>query len=456
MTAAAEVDCIELRVVIVEPSSHRLAVLQSSGAFGLLRVSVPRKARYARHLQIAVRHLLNLTVLVVEFLSIEAVGPTCVVVELLTAEIPTSCRLVDVDDLQEGELSSQERSQLLLILGVRGTTSVSSIGWIDEAIGWVESTVGASLQSRESLEQYSGGRDYALIRFLMRDGRLYWLKATGWPNTHERTLAQALSHIGDPCVPRVVADRPDWNAWLMTGDGRPLSALPTEPEEVRRLFGYAVSCLAELQKRSLAHTEALLTAGAFDQRPRVLRAHFDGLFTHIAEALSWQPPQNACPVARSRLAEIRQLLEKLFDRLERLDIPVAILHGDINQGNVLFTGEQCQFTDWSDGFIGLPFIALEHLLLLNRIESPRQKEAVNEALRQMYRLAFSGICDQQQTNLGMTCAPLVAAISALYGRGDWLHAATRNEPRRLTYARSMARHIDCAAQYPALLQAMNV
>jgi len=50
--------------------------------------------------------------------------------------------------------------------------------------------------------------------------------------------------------------------------------------------------------------------------------------------------------------------------------------------------------------------------------------------------------------------PILAAASTLYGRGDWLHSPRRNDPRRQSYARSLARHMDRAAREPRLLEAL--
>jgi hypothetical protein len=156
----------------------------------------------------------------------------------------------------------------------------------------------------------------------------------------------------------------------------------------------------------------------------------------------------------SRLQEVHRVVGKVYGRLERLDIPATIMHGDINRGNMLFAAHRCQFTDWSDGYIGFPLITLEHLLLLNRIENPSFRDAVNRTLRDAYRLALTSLCDPKQLEQGMICSPLLAAVSALYGRGDWLHTDARNDRRRLRYARCMARHIDLAAQDPILLKTM--
>jgi hypothetical protein len=50
--------------------------------------------------------------------------------------------------------------------------------------------------------------------------------------------------------------------------------------------------------------------------------------------------------------------------------------------------------------------------------------------------------------------PLLAAYSSLYGRGDWVMTPQHDDPRRLAFARTIARHMDRAARSPDLLAAV--
>ena len=99
------------------------------------------------------------------------------------------------------------------------TDPFSRIGWMDEAIAWVESETGRSLCPKAGVEQHNAGGAFTLLHLLMQDGSEYWLKATGAPNSHERRITELLSRLCPQCLPRIVAEKSEWNAWLMVRKG---------------------------------------------------------------------------------------------------------------------------------------------------------------------------------------------------------------------------------------------
>jgi hypothetical protein len=235
-----------------------------------------------------------------------------------------------------------------------------------------------------------------------------------------------------------------------------VSVLPTEPDDLLRLLGQAVESLAELQLKTVGLDQTLIDAGAFDQRLPVLCTDADALFAYAAEAMSLQTSTKVPRIETNRLQEIRKLLEEACLRAECLEMPSMILHGDMNLGNLVFARERCQFIDWCEGYVGHPFITFQHLLLLNPIEAPMVRASVNEVLRGIYRRAMRTVCDSRQIDEGLTCMPLLAAASALYGRGDWLRSDSRRAPHRYAHARNMVRHMDHAVRVPTLFDALCV
>lgn len=453
MTETSELEGMEFRVILIDPESRRWVT--SGRPHKLVRVSIPRKTRYVRQVQLALQRTLGIAALVVEFLSIHEDGSSCVVAELLRTVPSAEFREVAPNEIPDEELSEGERVRLSRLLEDNPVDSVSSIGWIDQAIQWVQDALGATCHSKVGIEQYGAGGGFALVRLSCRDGQSYWLKATAAPNAHERTLTRFLSQRCEPWLPNIVAERPEWNAWIMTGGASALPEIPTEPAKCELLLKCAANSLAELQKRTAGYEEQLLCAGAVDQRFHIMQTHVDTLFSHIGEALSSPLLEKVRPIEPARLRELQRILTRVYQHMERLNFPVTVLHGDLNLGNILFAQGTCQFTDWSEGFIGFPFITLEHLLLLNQLKCPHLKASVSQTVRNSYCSAISDICDRRAIQEGMACAPLVAAVSALYGRGDWLYGAARIEPHRLRYTRMMIRHIDLAAQHPALLNTVG-
>ena len=126
----------------------------------------------------------------------------------------------------------------------------------------------------------------------------------------------------------------------------------------------------------------------------------------------------------------------------------------MNHGNILVNARHCQFIDWSEAYVGNPLITLQHLLLLNRLEDDDRRASVNSLLKQKYLDAWVSRCNPDALRKGFTYMPILALASTLYGRGDWLNSPRRNDPHRLSYTRSLARHMDRAIHEPSLLEVL--
>jgi hypothetical protein len=330
------------------------------------------------------------------------------------------------------------------------------IGWIDEAIVWVETVTGRQVSSKSGVEQYNAGGGFTLVRLRTTDGCDYWLKATGAPNTHERPVTLLLSKLCRGYVPEVVAEQPAWNAWLMRDDGDHLSASPHEASGVMRFLEDAAQSLAELQMRTVGAELALLEAGAIDHRTPVLRTEAGAIFACIGEAMGLQTSTKVARIETKRLRELQNLFEDVCSYMEGLTLPDTVLHGDLNLGNLLVAGEQCVFIDWCEAYVGNPLVTFEHLLLLNQIEGPSLRASCDRSLRETYRTAMAKMFDSRTIDAGFACMPLIAAGSTILGRGDWFRTLSRSDSRQHAYVRGIARHMDRAAQQPALMAALSV
>jgi hypothetical protein len=447
-------DEIEYRVVPVDPESRRILVHKKGTASQLLRVSIPVGTRAARRLRTEMLRQWGMGVVVLDYLSVTEGGTPCVVVELLTTSNPVHFPAVRAAEISNDELSDQERMHLLRVLEDEVTSPFCRIGWMREAIAWVECATAQRLCRETGVEQHNAGGAFTLLHLSMESGKSYWLKATGDPNSHERQMTRVLSTLCPPCLPHIVAEKPEWNAWLMTGEGWGLTSLPTDPDNLIRLLGPVAQSLAEIQIETTGKESLLFGAGAFDQRLNVIRANANILFAYIAEAMSLQTSTTVPRISAARLEEMRELLESVCDRIEHLDIPSTILHGDMNLGNLVFTENRCQFIDWSEGYVGHPLVTFQHLLLLNPIKDSTAKTWVNDALKAIYGATMRAVCDPRHMTEGFACMGLLAAASALYGRGDWFRGDLRYAPRHLAYVRCIARHMDRSAREPAFLEAL--
>lgn len=455
MATAIPIDTNEYRVLLIEPASRTVCAMQRGGEYRLIRVTVAQNKRLARQLQETLREVWGLGVLILDYMTTEDSVSPCAVAELLHGEVPAGFKGIQSEQLPSDELSEQERALVLAMLDGDTKSRFGGIGWIDEAIAWVEISTGKRVSSKPDVDQYNAGEAFNLIRLRIETGCDYWLKATGVPNMHERRVTSLLSKLCRGCVPEVVAERPDWNAWLMRDNGDHIAALPPEASGVVRFLEDAVESLAELQMRAVGSELDLLEAGAFDQRTPVLRTEADALFAYMDEAMGFQTSTKVPRIEAKRLRELQNLFEDVCSYMENLSLPDTVLHGDMNLGNILVAGERCVFIDWCEAYVGNPLVTFEHLLLLNQIEDPSLKASCDQRLRETYRTALSRVCDPRAVDAGFACSPLIAAVSAILGRRDWLRNSGGNDPRRQAYVRGIVRHMDRAAREPVLLGTLS-
>jgi hypothetical protein len=450
----SNLDVVEYRVILIDPTSRRVLGHTEGSVFHLLRVSIPAGSRIARRLRVEMLRKWGIDVVVLDLLPNGEGNTSCAVAELLKTDTPIRFSAARADEIPDDELAEPERTQLLRVLADEVTNPFSQIGWMNEAIAWVESTTGHNLNPKSGVEQYNAGGAFTLLHLSMEGGQSYWLKATGAPNSHERQMTRLLSTLCPSSLPRIVAEKTEWNAWLMTGEAWGLTSLPTDPNGLVQLLGQAVRSLAELQAKTVGRESLLFGAGAFDQRLGVIRKHANELFDYVAEAMSLQTSTKVPRIGPGRLKEMRDILEKLCDHVERLNIPSSILHGDMNLGNLVFTEDHCQFIDWCEGYVGHPLVTFQHLLLLNPVEDLAARARVDDALKEIYGTAMSTVCDPQHLPKGFACMAFLAAASTLYGRGNCPSGDLRRDARHLGYARSVARHMDRSALEPAFLEAL--
>jgi hypothetical protein len=242
------VETTEYRLVLVLPESRRILAMSDVDGCRLPSVSIPQWKRPAEQLRETVHAVWKLRVLILDFFD----GfPLCAVAEVLVPGQPTGLKAVSLEQVQPSELSEQQRAQVASILAgdSHASSNFSRVGWIDEAITWLESETGRKLSSKRDIKQYNAGGEFALVRFRMANDWDYWLKATGGPNAHELSITTLLSKLCGGYLPELISSRPEWNAWLMSGEGTSVTELPTAPFRLFTLLEDAVECMAKLQMK---------------------------------------------------------------------------------------------------------------------------------------------------------------------------------------------------------------
>jgi hypothetical protein len=284
----ATIETIEYRVILVRSDSRKLLALDAVGGYRLPRVRIPLRTRPAEQLQKAIKAIVGLPALILDFLAVQNGCCRCAVAEVLAPDASSELSPVTLEKIAGAELSEQERVQLASLLSGTSHSAVSQLGWIDQAIGWLESETAAKLSSKSQIEQYNAGGAFSLIRFSMDDATNYWLKATGQPNMHELAITKRLSELSGDCLPHFVSVRPAWNAWLMSGGAAQVEEVTTEPYKLFRFLEGAAASIAELQMRTQGHSQSLMDAGVFDQGLDVFQIHSEALFDSLEEAMSLQ------------------------------------------------------------------------------------------------------------------------------------------------------------------------
>jgi hypothetical protein len=83
----------------------------------------------------------------------------------------------------------------------------------------------------------------------MEDDWDYWLKATGQPNAHELSITTLLAKLCGSYLPELISSRPEWNAWLMSGEATCVKEILTAPFQLFTLLEDAVECMADMTVR---------------------------------------------------------------------------------------------------------------------------------------------------------------------------------------------------------------
>jgi hypothetical protein len=443
-------ECIEYRIVLIRPGFQEVLTIAGEGGYRLLRVSLPRHVRPVPSLRKALANTWGIQGWILDFFAHHRTPSPCALVELFSEDTESPFCPVPIDQITEDDMSESERSAVIALLDGGPCGPFSRPGWIDSAIAWVENATHQRVSSKLNIEQHNAWGAFTLIRFPMKAGPSFWLKATGRPNAHELAVTTLISSLSPGHVPSVIATNPTWNAWIMPDEGVALSAYPLDSRCRFDLLEKAVMAMAELQLKTAGLETELLAIGAFDQRLATLRDNSALLFERIAEAMSLQTSTRVPRIGEKDLDELQDTFVAACSVMEELAIPATVVHGDVNAGNILYRDGCCVFIDWCETYVGCPFITLQHLLLLNQPANPTFKNTSDQILINCYRNVMKKICDQSSMDRAIACMPLLAAASAMYGRGDWLQSSVCDS--RQAYIRMLARRMDRAAQNFAFLE----
>lgn len=295
---------VEFRLLVLNDGLIMAEVSRDRPFLRVPRISIPSRARPSEQLQLIAQRRWSIRIFVIDFLVPNGNDSPCAVAEILSGQFDSGLVAIKLEELGPSELQIQEKVTVREVIEghSRSRGPFCRTGWLLEATGWVRTAIESKSELTGEFRQFNATGYFSLIRFSANHGLSYWLKATGEPNRHEYSLTERLAQLCPEGLPRRVAGRRDWNAWLMEDAGEPCVVWDLERIEK------ATRILAIIQQETIAHTNELLVAGGQDLRIRGLRLHIGSLFAYLAEIMPRQVSPRSPSINAGRLAEMERIL----------------------------------------------------------------------------------------------------------------------------------------------------
>lgn len=433
------------RLILVCRKTRRILLQRWGTRLCLPRIFVPRWTRAAYQIQRLIRKHWTIDAITLDFLGERPGGDTIVLMESVRQAIslPTQYLWTTLVDLPTADLNPVEQVAVsrLISSGETGRGTFSRLGWIDDALAWIDAvTPHSGLTPRWKVEQFNASATASLIRVSDSNRRAYWFKATGPPGDSEARITRTLASLFSTYLPEVIGFHPHWNAWLMAEEGTALSENTLNRFNLDRV----VDRLARLQRESSEHVATLVSSGCQDHRMSMLYVALGEMTPYLEGAVSNQDTQTGPRIRAARIRQIKALVEEATSRFSEMRIPDTLLHGDFSFENILVSRRSCLFTDWAQASVGNPFVTFEHLLLQLR-QTEHGKKHLDRAAT-IYCGNWSNTISATHIRDTLKWLPLVAIASTLRCRRPWLTATGIAQPLSQSYARILARQLDRAAQ----------
>jgi Phosphotransferase enzyme family len=152
--------------------------------------------------------------------------------------------------------------------------------------------------------------------------------------------------------------------------------------------------------------------------PRVLAA-LDPFFQDMEEIMARQPSEPPRRLDRSELRALKIQCQDLCRRVEDVDIPYTITHGDFSPHNVLVSNGWPVFIDWAEAYVSFPFISWEYFWNRMIKDHPEHVDWHERMHRNYAYRVWAPILTQSRVDEGLRLSPALAVlILALYGVDD--------------------------------------
>jgi aminoglycoside phosphotransferase (APT) family kinase protein len=309
-------------------------------------------------------------------------------------------------------------------------------GWLGDLQSWIQQQIRPlNLLLSGQFRQLNASPAFNLIRF-ETNGPALWFKAVGEPNVHEFRIVSILATLFPSFLPRIVASRPEWNAWLMTEAEGTMPGADSDFTTWKTVSAR----LAELQIASLQETPRLMAAGCRDISTASLLSCVDDFFATMAELMKQQTKTHPSVLSPEDLLALSARLKDTLSDLAASGIPDALNHLDFNPGNILVSGDRCTFLDWAEAAIGHPFLTFQYLLEHFTRICP-EALSLQAELTSSYAEQWESFASPLAISHSLSLAPLTAVFAYAVANKTWRDPARLAHPQTAGYFRSLARRM---------------
>ena len=227
----------------------------------------------------------------------------------------------------------------------------SQQGWYPEAAEWVYDLIDRlSMTPTAPIEQIRAWSRSCTLHAATNEGSLYF-----------KAVPEFLSY--EPIITRVLSQRhPDHIPYVLAVDGarswmlmRGFSGTPLKHIRDIAVWEQALIDYAEIQIDFVSRTQNLIALGFPDRHVDQLTSQIERLVVDLPDSLTETEATKMRGIAR----DIRFMGYDLLD----FNIPLTLVHGDLQSENVVLTDEgKTMFYDWSDSCVTHPFFDVPFLL----------------------------------------------------------------------------------------------
>jgi len=439
------------RILLSRKHGSETLLLARGAGFFLPEVTIPRYQQTAKHVNAEMKRRWNLEVISLfspqfdtdatdvsrfPYYAVESTHPN--------ARPPTGMYWVPVSELTDASFSDACDFKAIRKFardcngGLRDGSAgpFGKPGWFHEVSAWVGNEIRLlDLRLNGRFQQFNAAPAFSLVRF-ETNGVAVWFKAVGEPNIREFPITLALAQLIPSYVPRLIASRPEWNAWLAReAEGSELFATADVT-----LWEMAAAAFASAQRESAPNAERLLAVGARDVRVGSLQQLVDPFFQASSEAMARQIKTTPACLKESELQTLKLEVKCALRELEVTHFPDACGHLDLNPRNIIVAPGKCTFLDWAEACVGHPVLSCEYLLEHFRRTFPEDRDGALR-LTERYVASWASLLPSCNVYAAFTVAPLLAVFTYAVTCIDWRDPRTLAQPAKAGYLRSLTRRM---------------